>query len=127
LERRRWSNGSPGSGCIAGADVAYEASGAVERSRRLAAVAAMIYLVINARYSAGAGEVAARAPLCDAAIRLTRLLQPLFQAEQEIMGLAALFLQQHARARFDANGAIILLEDQARILWDRKMIAKGLP
>ena len=29
-------------------------------------------------------------------------------------------------ARFDADGAIVLLEDQDRSLWNRKMIAEGL-
>ena len=44
------------------------------------------------------------------------------------MGLTALLLLQHARApaRFDANGGIVLLEDQDRGLWDRRMIAEGL-
>ena len=38
-----------------------------------------------------------------------------------MMGLTALLLLQHARAaaRLDANGAIVLLEDQDRRLWDR--------
>ena len=37
-------------------------------------------------------------------------------------------LLQHARApaRFDADGAIVLLEDQDRSLWNRKLIAEGL-
>jgi RNA polymerase sigma-70 factor (ECF subfamily) len=37
-------------------------------------------------------------------------------------------LLQHARAaaRFDANGEIVLLEDQDRTLWNQKMIAEGL-
>ena len=44
------------------------------------------------------------------------------------MGLAALLLLQHARApaRFDENGEIVLLEDQDRSLWTRKMIDEGL-
>ena len=69
-----------------------------------------------------------RAPLCDEAIRLARLLLRLFQTEPEIMGLTAMLLIQHARtsARLDADGAIILLEDQDRSRWDRKMIAEGL-
>lgn len=113
---------------ITRADVPFEAPGAVERSERLAAVAAMIYLIFNEGYSAGANEVDQRAPLCDEAIRLVRLLLRLFPTEPEIMGLAALLLLQHARisARFDAQGAIILLEDQDRSLWNRSMIAEGL-
>jgi RNA polymerase sigma-70 factor (ECF subfamily) len=111
---------------IARADVGFEAPGAIGRAERLAAVAAMIYLVFNEGYSAG--DNAARAQLCGEAIRLARLLLRLFPAEPEIMGLAALMLLQHARApaRFDAAGEIILLDDQDRGLWDGKLIAEGL-
>ena len=113
-------------GRIAQANVPFETPGAAERAERLAAVAAMIYLVFNEGYSAGDGS--ARAQLCDEAIRLARLLLRLFQTEPEIMGLTALMLLQHARAaaRFDATGEIILLEDQDRSLWDGKLIAEGL-
>jgi len=113
---------------IADANVPFEAPGAPERAERLAAVAAMIYLVFNEGYSAGSSEAAARVPLCEEAIRLARLLLRLFPAEPEIMGLLALLILQHSRisARYDANGAIVLLEDQDRKLWDRAKIAEGL-
>ena len=113
-------------GRIAKAEVPFEAPGPVERSERLAAVAAMIYLVFNEGYSAGEGE--ARAQLCGEAIRLVRLLLRLFPTEPEIMGLTSLMLLQHARAdaRFDAQGEIVLLEDQDRSAWDGKLIAEGL-
>ncbi|TGQ16466.1 MULTISPECIES: RNA polymerase sigma factor [unclassified Mesorhizobium] len=113
---------------IADAGVPFETPGAVERSERLAAVAAMVYLIFNEGYSSNGGEAPARAPLCEEAIRLARLLLRLFQAEPEIMGLTALLLLQHARApaRFDDNGEIVLLEDQDRSLWSRKMIDEGL-
>jgi RNA polymerase sigma-70 factor (ECF subfamily) len=114
-------------GRIAKADVPFEAPGPVERSERLAAVAAMVYLVFNEGYSAGV-EAGGRAQLCDEAIRLGRLLLRLYQTEPEIMGLVALMLLQHARsaARFDAEGQIVLLEDQDRSLWNRAMIAEAL-
>lgn len=113
---------------IADAGVPFETPGAVERSERLAAVAAMVYLIFNEGYSTNSGEAPARAPLCEEAIRLARLLLRLFQTEPEIMGLTALLLLQHARApaRFDENGEIVLLEDQDRSLWTRKMIDEGL-
>ena len=113
---------------IAKADVAFETPGPVERAERLAAVAAMVYLVFNEGYSSRSGEAELRAPLCEEAIRLSRLLQRLFQNEPEIMGLAALLLLQHARApaRFDAQGEVVLLDDQDRSLWNRDMIAEGL-
>ncbi len=113
---------------IAAADVPFEAPGPIERAERLGAVAAMVYLVFNEGYSASGGDVAMRIPLCEEAIRLSRLLVRLFPSEPEIMGLTALLLLQHARARarFDADGAVVLLEDQDRGLWSAKMIAEGL-
>jgi RNA polymerase sigma-70 factor, ECF subfamily len=113
---------------IGRADVAFDTPGAPERAGRLTAVAAMIYLIFNEGYSASADAAPGRAPLCDEAIRLGRLLLRLFQDEPEIMGLCALMLLQHARtaARFDADGAIVLLEDQDRGRWNRKMINEGL-
>jgi RNA polymerase sigma-70 factor (ECF subfamily) len=84
-------------------------------------------LLFNEGYSASGGEVHVRVPLCEEAIRLSRLLLRLFPSESEIMGLNALLLLQHARApaRLDENGAIVLLEDQDRNRWDRKKIAEG--
>ena len=112
---------------VAQAEVLFETPGAVERAERLAAVAAMIYLIFNEGYSASGGTVHVRVPLCEEAIRLSRLLLRLFPSEPEIMGLTALLLIQHARAaaRLDADGAIILLADQDRRLWNRDMIAEG--
>jgi len=113
---------------IARAEVAFETPGAIERAERLAVVAAMIYLVFNEGYSASGDGAAMRLALCDEAIRLARLLLRLFPAEPEIMGLTALLLLQHARSptRFDADGAIVLLDDQDRGRWDRAMITEGL-
>ncbi|MEW6124087.1 MAG: RNA polymerase sigma factor [Pseudomonadota bacterium] len=113
---------------IAAADVPFEAPGAVERAERLAAVAAVIYLIFNEGYSVVAQEQAARAPLCEEAIRLARLLLRLFPSEPEILGLAALMLIQHARlpARFAPSGEVIVLEEQDRALWDRKATTEGL-
>jgi RNA polymerase sigma-70 factor (ECF subfamily) len=111
------------------ADVPFEAPGAPERAARVAAVAAMIYLVFNEGYSAGARSAdEPRAALCDEAIRLARLLLTLYPGDPEIMGLTALLLLQHARAtaRFDAGGEAVLLEDQNRALWSREMIDEGL-
>jgi RNA polymerase sigma-70 factor (ECF subfamily) len=113
---------------IAAAGVAFETPGPIERAERLGTVAAMVYLVFNEGYSAIGAEAGQRAPLCDEAIRLGRLLLRLFQTEAEIMGLLALMLLQHARtpARLDAAGELVLMDDQDRGLWNRKMIAEGL-
>ena len=114
---------------IGNAGVAFETPGAPERAERLAAVAAMIYLLFNEGYSSSnSREAEARKPLAEEAIWLVRLLLRLFPAEPEIMGLAALLLLQRARAkaRFDRDGNIVLLDDQDRGLWSRPRIAEGL-
>jgi RNA polymerase sigma-70 factor (ECF subfamily) len=112
---------------IAGAEIPFETPDAVDRAARLGTVAAMIYLLFNEGYSASGGSAHIRLRLCEEAIRLARLLLRMFPAEPEIIGLAALLLLQHARApaRLDAEGAIVLLEDQDRDRWDREAIAEG--
>jgi RNA polymerase sigma-70 factor, ECF subfamily len=113
---------------VSQANLPFETPGAVERGERLLAVAAMIYLVFNEGYTASGEAAELRKPLSEEAIRLARLLLRLFPAEPEIMGLTALLLLQHARsaARFDGDGALVLLEDQDRSLWNQPMIAEGL-
>jgi len=113
---------------ITKAEVPFETPGAAERAERLTTVAAMIYLVFNEGYSATGDGAQERGQLCDEAIRLARLLLRLFQTEPEVMGLTALMLLQHSRmrARFDANGSIVLLEEQDRSLWSQQMINEGL-
>ena len=106
--------------------VPFDAPDADSRLHRLGTVATMLYLVFNEGYSRGHSDADA-ARLCDEAIRLGRLLLRLFPTEPEIMGLLALMLLQHARhrARTDAEGQIVLLEDQDRGLWDAPMLAEG--
>jgi RNA polymerase sigma-70 factor (ECF subfamily) len=114
---------------IGNAGTAFETPGAPERAERLAAVAAMIYLLFNEGYSSSSSrEAEARKPLAEEAIWLGRLLLRLFPAEPEIMGLTALMLLQRARAkaRFNADGNVVLLADQDRSLWSGPRIAEGL-
>ena len=113
---------------VAAERIPFETPGAPERAERLSAVAAVLYLLFNEGYSATGGSAHVRVPLCDEAIRLARLLLRLFPGEPEMLGLTALMLLQHARskARLDAQGAIVLLEDQDRGAWDPDRIAEGL-
>jgi RNA polymerase sigma-70 factor, ECF subfamily len=112
---------------VARADVPFETPGPVERAQRLGVVAAMIYLVFNEGYSTSTSQPD-RVRLCDEAIRIARLLLRLFADEPELMGLMALMLLQHSRtpARFDGDGAIVLLDDQERTRWNRGLISEGL-
>jgi RNA polymerase sigma-70 factor, ECF subfamily len=110
--------------------VPFETPGAVERSERLGAVAAMLYLLFNEGYSSSGApnELHVRTSLCDEAIRLTRMVLRLFPSEPEVMGLLALMLLQHSRSpsRLDDSGNIVLLDDQDRTRWNALMIAEGL-
>src|SRR5687767_2831108 len=112
---------------IAELGVEYDAPGAAERRTRLAAVATMIYLIFNEGYGSTPDTAAAREALADEAIRLGRLLLSLFPTEPEVFGLVALMLLQHSRApaRFDANGEIVLLDEQDRSRWNRTLIDEG--
>jgi RNA polymerase sigma-70 factor, ECF subfamily len=109
-------------------DVAFETPDSERRSARLSAVATVLYLMFNEGYAATCGDIHVKTPLCDEAIRLTRLLLRLFADQPCIMGLLSLMLLQHARAaaRIDETGNIVLLDQQDRSLWDRQMIAEGL-
>jgi RNA polymerase sigma-70 factor (ECF subfamily) len=93
---------------------------------RLESVLTVIYLVFNEGYSASSGDSITRADLSGEAIRLGRLLLELLP-DPEVMGLVALMLLQESRreARTTSGGDIILLEDQDRTLWDRKLIDEG--
>jgi RNA polymerase sigma-70 factor (ECF subfamily) len=86
---------------------------------RLAAVLAVVYLIFNEGYG-GRSELAAEA------IRLGRALAELMPDEPEVQALLALMLIHDGRreARF-ADGAIVLLDEQDRSLWDRGQIAEG--
>lgn len=86
---------------------------------RLAAVLAVVYLIFNEGYG-GRGDLAAEA------IRLGRALAELMPDEPDVHGLMALMLINDARreARF-ADGAVVLLRDQDRSLWNFDQIAEG--
>jgi RNA polymerase sigma-70 factor (ECF subfamily) len=88
---------------------------------RLGAVLAVVYLVFNEGYSRGRND------LCAEAIRLGRMLAALMPDEPEALGLLALMLLHDSRraARTDADGRLVLLEEQDRALWDRAQIGEG--
>ena len=100
---------------------------AFERGRRLDAVCLMIYLLFNEGYASAHGKSHINAEICAEAIRLARLMLSLFPSQLEVMGLLALCLLQHARrrARADAGGNLVTLEDQDRSLWDRAAIGEA--
>lgn len=103
-------------------------------NERLDAVISVLYLIFNEGYTATAGDTLIRQELCDEAIRLARVLIQLMEREPllcrelpEALGLLALMLLHNSRrhARVDAEGNLVLLEDQDRSLWNRAEIREG--
>ncbi len=95
---------------------------------RLEGVLAVVYLVFNEGYAATEGADLIRRDLCDEAIRLARVLARLLPEEPEVLGLLALLLLHDSRraARVDAQGELVLLEDQDRQRWNPARIVEGL-
>jgi RNA polymerase sigma-70 factor (ECF subfamily) len=89
---------------------------------RLRSVLAVVYLIFNEGYGPPPREA-----LCEEAIRLGKVLAVLMPDEPEVLGLLALMLLHDARraARLDADGELVLLDDQDRSLWDTTRIAEG--
>ncbi len=88
---------------------------------RLQAVLAVVYLVFNEGYSRARNDLGAEA------IRLGRMLTGLMPDEPEALGLLALMLLHDSRreARVGPDGALVLLEEQDRSLWDTAEIVEG--
>ena len=91
---------------------------------RLGEVLSVLYLLFNEGYLATAHE-GARVDLATEAEWLTALLDRLMPNEPEVMGLLALMRIHLARAstRFDADGDVVLLENQDRSRWDGAAIS----
>src|SRR2546422_9503468 len=91
---------------------------------RIDEVLAVLYLMFNEGYLATGQRGASDRDLAKEAEWLTALLAELMPNEPEILGLQALMRFNLARedARFDEQGGIVLLRDQDRSRWDRRLI-----
>ena len=114
-------------GKIRDAGVPYRVPDETELPSRLRAVLHVIHLVFNEGYTATSGDRLVREDLCREAIRLGRVLAELMPDEPEVMGLLALMLLIESRrsTRTASDGALVLLVDQDRARWDRRLIAEG--
>lgn len=111
---------------IRDAKLPYELPAKEELQTRVESVLSVIYLVFNEGYFATTGPRLLREELCDYAVRLGRILVALLD-DAEALGLLALMLIHDARraARVDAEGDLVLLEDQDRTLWDAELITEA--
>jgi len=116
---------------IRDAGIPYSVPEAKELPERLDAVLTVIYLIFNEGYAATRGSPLLRADLCSEAIRLGRLVKMLMEPAPpaEATGLLALMLLHDSRrdARLDAEGNLVLLDEQDRRRWNREQIAEALP
>jgi len=96
-------------------------------AERTAGVLAVVYLVFNEGYAVTEGE-GTRDDLAAEAVRLAGLVAQLLPEDDEVQGLRALLLLQHARraARTDAAGELVPMEEQDRSRWDHRLVAAGL-
>ncbi|MEU3568834.1 DUF6596 domain-containing protein [Kitasatospora sp. NPDC036755] len=100
---------------------------AKEREERLRVVLQVLYLIFNEGYTASSGGELHRPDLAREAIRLTRTVRALLPEDDEVTGLLALMLLNHARraARTTASGDLVPLAEQDRAAWDRELIEEG--
>jgi len=112
---------------ITDAGIPYRVPADDELAARLTEVLAVIYLLFNEGYLATASPPQSR-DLAEDAEWLASLLYELMPAEPEVAGLLALIRLHRARAaaRFGTDGALVLLQDQDRSLWDRQAIAEAI-
>ncbi|WP_440072835.1 RNA polymerase sigma factor [Streptosporangium sp. OZ121] len=113
---------------IAGAGVPYRVPADDELPTRLGEVLAVVYLLFNEGYLSSCGERSHSRDLVDDAEWLAALLAALMPAEPEAAGLLTLIRLHRARAaaRFDPEGALVLLRDQDRSLWNHTAIGEAI-
>jgi RNA polymerase sigma-70 factor, ECF subfamily len=108
--------------------IPYRVPAAEDLPARVDAVLAVLYLVFNEGYlSSSADASPIRDELTGEAIRLARILRTLLPYVPEVTGLLALMLLTEARraSRLDADGALVVLQEQDRGGWDRALVEEG--
>ncbi len=97
-------------------------------SGRLSAVRHVLYLLFTEGFLSSDPQLPLRRELCEEAIRLARLLSshPVGKSVEASALLALLYFHMaRMNGRQDESGALLLLEEQDRSLWDACQIQKG--
>jgi RNA polymerase sigma-70 factor (ECF subfamily) len=108
--------------------VVLEVPSALDLAKRLESIHQCLYLLFNEGYEASSGGDAIRADLCEEAVRLCQLLCGHAHCRSPAsFALLALMLFHAARfdARTDAQGNLLLLEDQDRTKWSQSLIVRA--
>jgi RNA polymerase sigma-70 factor (ECF subfamily) len=110
--------------------IPFEVPHGEELEKRLNTVLETVYLLFNEGYSASRGNDIIRYELCEEAIRLAQIIitDTTIQHKQTVHALLALMFLNASRfkARQDAAGNLLTMEEQNRSLWDKQMQGLGL-
>lgn len=108
--------------------VKIEFPGETEINQRLETVLTTLYLLFNEGYYSESQDSVMRDDLCTEAMRLTySLIQNESTNLPTVNALYALmcFHASRFKARQNANGEMVLYQDQDETLWDQELISKG--
>jgi RNA polymerase sigma-70 factor (ECF subfamily) len=108
--------------------VTLDAPDTTQLIERLDVVHQVLYLMFNEGHSSSRGDAAIRVDLCEDAAYLCHLLCAHPQCSRPTThALMALMLFHAARldARLDDQGCVLLIEDQDRTRWDRRLIQRA--
>lgn len=97
-----------------------------ERAARLDIVLTVVSVMYSEAHLVAGGDAAADRDLADDAVWLARVVAHQLPREAEAQGLLALLLFHRAREGARAvDGELVLLADQDRARWDRRLIAEA--
>lgn len=90
-------------------------------------VCTSIYLLFNEGYNSTHAETLIRRDLCLEAMRLCKILRARFPTEPALAALQSLMCFHVARfeSRIDEAGALVILEDQDRSIWNQGLIQQA--
>ncbi|MGH3357201.1 MAG: RNA polymerase sigma factor [Nocardioidaceae bacterium] len=113
---------------IAKARIPYRVPSPDHLAERTSAVLEVVHLIFTTGHTAPVGTQLERRDLVDSALSMARMLHLIMPNDAEVRALLALMLLIDARAesRLSTTGRMLLLSEQDRSRWDRRLIAEGI-